>query len=422
MVSVFIGSMPENLDDLFRDLESNLDGSLNDCLDLPTTVLNDMNQLEEDSAPQRTLQQTKKYSERFRSFLRSKNLPSNFEEIPDRYLSQYLRYFYSELRQENGEFFSPSSLICIRAGIHRRLTSAPINRNVDILHGEHFAAANNMLRVMVGRALTKKKMTGEVSQGICAIEKEDLRLLRAYFDRSNPTCLQDEVFFNICYHFGFRGREWIRDLKKDDVCVCVDAQGREFVDLRRRSLSKNVKASLQSHIYEDRKCIVMYSLGGNTAHCPVVSIKDYLSRIPPKNNDLFPKAVKKFENHKIWYCDKGVLGKNTLATMMKSVSLRAKLSKAYTNHCVRATVVTELKENNVPIEDIQLVTGHKRPGSVDRYVKRISDEKKKRLSDILAVSLKSSKCCNAMPADNVNVRLSGLHLYLCDWCMFPLIR
>jgi hypothetical protein len=82
-----------------------------------------------EEAPKRTLAQTKLYSERFRTFLLKHGLPINFENIPERYLSQYLRFFYSELRKEDGSFYSPPSLICIRAAIHRHLTTAPINRH-----------------------------------------------------------------------------------------------------------------------------------------------------------------------------------------------------------------------------------------------------------------------------------------------------
>jgi hypothetical protein len=39
------------------------------------------------------------------------------------------------------------------------------------------------------------------------------------------------------------------------------------------------------------------------------------------------------------------------------------------------------------IEDIQIVTGHKNGVSVERYTKRVSDTKKKNLSDSLSLSM-----------------------------------
>ncbi len=66
-----------------------------DTTDLPTDLSEDvtdsLDYMEMKSAPQGTAQQTMQYSERFRSFLTEKKLPSHFEVIPDRYLCQYLR-------------------------------------------------------------------------------------------------------------------------------------------------------------------------------------------------------------------------------------------------------------------------------------------------------------------------------------------
>jgi len=44
-----------------------------------------------------------------------------------------------------------------------------------------------------------------------------MTLLKNYLNRSDPTRLQREVIFNIIWHFGFRGREWLRGLNKDSV-------------------------------------------------------------------------------------------------------------------------------------------------------------------------------------------------------------
>lgn len=383
------------------DLDQFAQETSSGMLDLSSEISQTLDNLEEDSAVKTTLSHTSKYSNRFRKFLEEKRLPTNFEDIPERYLNQYLRYFYSELRQADGSFYSPATLICIRAAIHRRLTTAPINRNVDILHSSQFASANNMLRVMVGKALKQKKLNGISTTGTGVLEKEDMLKLSAYFNRVSPTALQDEVFFKLCYHFGFRGREWIRDLKKDDVFITTDGEGRELVDLKRSNVSKNVKASLSAKDYDDHKVIVMYAVPQDLKHCPVTAIKLYLSKIPPEMQDLFPKPLKRYPENGFWYCGKSQLGKNTLGNLMKSISTRACLRKAYTNHCIRATVVCELKEKNVPVEDIQLVTGHKRAASVERYVKRVSDAKKKRLSDTLAEAMSASECIIPREGDYV---------------------
>ena len=71
---------------------------------------------------------------------------------------------------------------------------------MNILNGLNFGPTKSMLQVMVRKYMQQKK-----SNDTCAypvIEKNDLAKLSEYFDRSTPTKLQDEVFFQLCFHFG----------------------------------------------------------------------------------------------------------------------------------------------------------------------------------------------------------------------------
>ena len=75
--------------------------------------------------------------------------------------------------------------------------------------------------------------------------------------------------------------------------------------------------------------------------------------------------------------------------MMKSMSKRASLHEAYTNHNIRPTVVTTLREKGFSKEACMAVTGHKSCSSVDRYDKRHTGEKmsfseKKKISTALS--------------------------------------
>jgi hypothetical protein len=70
------------------------------------------------------------------------------ETIPVDALAQYLRFFYSQLRTQKGGYFSPATLVCIRAGLQRYLAGAPHNRPINIISGPDFAQANTMLKVM----------------------------------------------------------------------------------------------------------------------------------------------------------------------------------------------------------------------------------------------------------------------------------
>jgi hypothetical protein len=59
-------------------------------------------------------------------------------------------------------------------------------------------------------------------------------------------------------------------------------------------------------------------------------------------NTLVHKSVL-FDEDGEW-CEKKTLGKNTLAIIMTNISRKAYLSKHDTNHCVRATCITVLRE------------------------------------------------------------------------------
>ena len=73
----------------------------------------------------------------------------------------------------------------------------------------------------------------------------------------------------------------------------------------------------------------------------------YISKLNPKYEALFQQPWRDWNEsaitHDIWY-ENRPLGVNTLGNMMKEISSKAKLSKVYTNHCVRATAVTLCSE------------------------------------------------------------------------------
>lgn len=61
------------------------------------------------------------------------------------------------------------------------------------------------------------------------------------------------------------------------------------------------------------------------------------------------------------------LGVNKLSSMMSRMSVEAGLSRRYTNHCIRATVVNGLKRAGVDLLSIMAVTGHKAFKSFEYY-------------------------------------------------------
>ena len=83
------------------------------------------------------------------------------------------------------------------------------------------------------------------------------------------------------------------------------------------------------------------------------------------------------ESDGVWYCN-APLGKNTLGSLMKTVSVERKLSKVYTNHCIRSTAVSVLDNNNFQARQIMRVSGHKSETSIRSYSRRQLTECKQR--------------------------------------------
>lgn len=77
------------------------------------------------------------------------------------------------------------------------------------------------------------------------------------------------------------------------------------------------------------------------------------------------------------------LGKNKIYTLMKTMSIKANLSKVYSNHCLRVTSATVLSRNNISPLDICSVTGHRNVESVKSYVQGTSDAQRFNMSNIL---------------------------------------
>ena len=74
---------------------------------------------------------------------------------------------------------------------------------------------------------------------------------------------------------------------------------------------------------------------------PVTTFELYLSKLHPGNSNLWQRP-KKAENvsEALWY-DNLAVGKNTSGNIMQTLSEEAKLSKPYTNHCIRATCIRQ---------------------------------------------------------------------------------
>ena len=124
--------------------------------------------------------------------------------------------------------YSLIALTEIRAAIHRHFTGTPNNRNIIILSGEVFLAADTIFTTMC------KKFTSEGNarpQHKDPISQKDMDKLVNYFSdyTTRPMKLEEYVLFTLCFFFGKRGWEKWRELTADFYVRAFDEDGREYV-------------------------------------------------------------------------------------------------------------------------------------------------------------------------------------------------
>ena len=84
----------------------------------------------------------------------------------------------------------------------------------------------------------------------------------------------------------------------------------------------------------------------------------------------------------VWY-EARPLGIHSLAKMIKGISVEARLSKVYTNHCVRATAITLWSNSGIANRHIMAISGHRSEQSLVSYNSRPSTSQLHNCSQVL---------------------------------------
>ncbi|KAK2555511.1 hypothetical protein P5673_022851 [Acropora cervicornis] len=131
----------------------------------------------------------------------------------------------------------------------------------------------------------------------------------------------------------------------------------------------------------------MYETESDTDGYRALSL--YISKLNLKCEALFQLPRRDWNEevvHNIWY-ENRPLGVSTLGSMMKEISIKAMLSKVYTNHCVRATAITLWYEAGLSDRHIW---GHRKPSSRQHYNSSPSSTQLRKCSDVLSSALQGS--------------------------------
>ncbi|KAJ8309960.1 hypothetical protein KUTeg_011825 [Tegillarca granosa] len=218
--------------------------------------------------------------------------------------------------------------------------------SIDLSYSE-FSCSNAIFKAVI--ADLKKKGLGSVDHKY-PISEEHLRQLynpwNVAFNIHTPSGLQNKVWFDVMYFLCRRGQENLKQMK-NRLCSWYGFTGTTITP--------------DDTIGED----VMYSR---------------------PNDVMCQRPLDSFEEDAlVWYC-KSPLGKNTLADMLKTILKQSKLSYIYTNHSVRATTITALDNAGIEAGHIMRASGHKNESSIRSYSCRLSESKKRQMSECLSLS------------------------------------
>ena len=191
----------------------------------------------------------------------------------------------------------------------------------------------------------------------------------------NPKSLQQKIFVELALHFGRRGKEGWRKLTKGSFEKKTDAAGREYVTLRYNEFDKN-------HRNAEVKGQFMFARNEDP-NCPVKSFDLYVSRLNPSCDAFLQRPLTTFKDRDVWYAN-APLGVHTISNMLKNISKEAGSSTMYTNHSLKASTATVLKQAGIPTQDIMAVTGHKNIASLQSYAQGPTIEDRAKMSSILA--------------------------------------
>ncbi len=309
----------------------------------------------------------------------------DFEELPPEEIADLLCEFYYAVRKQDGNEYSKSALKGIRAGLQRYLEGKPFFRKFSLSRDSIFNEANT---VFDGYIAKLKKDGKDIEEHKEEIPPEDERKLYDCVFTDTPQGLLYRVFFEVVKHFGRRGRENLRNMTPAYFTMEKDGSGLRYY---RQPVCENDKNHTVKKKGRPKKGVIAEIPGDK--NCPFTHVKDYLEK---RNKDcpaFFQKAHDNYWKDGIWY-ENSAVGKNLLNGMMKKMSEVGNLSKIYTNHCIRKTVITRLDDFGFQDKDIMSVTGHKYAASLGAYLDEPSLEKKQLMS----------RCLQAVAMDSVKPR------------------
>ena len=168
--------------------------------------------------------------------------------------------------------------------------------------------------------------------------------------------------------FVSRGLEFHSQLTRQSFEFNHDETGLEYVTIKHATQQKNHQGDLNSKEANSDKR--MYATG--TPSCPVTALKHYMQKLDRNAPCLFThinkEALKNNEQNDIWYGVRPV-GKRQFSNFLPDICKNSGISRRYTAHCLRATSLSAMTDDNIPARHIMSLSDHSNEMSLIPYAR-----------------------------------------------------
>ena len=139
---------------------------------------------------------------------------------------------------------------------------------------------------------------------------------------------------------------------------------------------------------QNKQLKIGYNVISETSLCPIQVWNLYTRKLNKNSNFLWqkPRHGRLHFNDDDWF-EKRIVGKDPLDRFMKYLSEDLNLDNVYTNHSIRATVITTLDNDGFEARHIMKLSSHKNESTIKQYSIQCPDTKKKEMFESLSHAL-----------------------------------
>lgn len=201
-----------------------------------------------------------------------------------------------------------------------------------------------------------------------------------------------------------RGGELFSLLKRTDLEFATDENGAKYIVLKSDFVTINSKGGISS-----RECNTCGRIKDATQ---VKAMHRHLAPLHPTQERLFQRVLPGLRSTTGPWFAEAPLGHNSLLQMMPLLSVRARLSIRYTNHCVRASVVTDLKDAGYSNHEVCAVPGYQNEASVQHYdrIDRPGSKRPAAMADVLDGKATAKMLCTEEQSMSAKGNYHQVHL------------